>query len=164
MRISLKQLAGNLDIIASSFFLLITVGVVIANVAFRYLLNGGFYWAEEISTTAFIWSVFIGSAAAYRCRMHIGIELFAKFCSPRIANISRIFIDLFMCIINGYIVKYSIVFCMGNSLKKTPVLDIPAIYVNLALTVSFSLITLYSLYFLWQDIALLLQKRSNNIE
>ena len=40
---------------------------------------------------------------------------------------------------------------LPNKLKRTPVLDIPAFYVNLALTVGFTLMTTYALFFLYRD-------------
>ncbi|PIE62794.1 MAG: C4-dicarboxylate ABC transporter permease, partial [Desulfobacterales bacterium] len=68
------KILNNLDLVVSGFFLSVTVLVVIFNVALRYIFRDGLFWAEEVSTTAFIWSVFIGSAAAYRHKMHIGID------------------------------------------------------------------------------------------
>ena len=57
-----------------------------------------------------------------------------------------------MVAINGYIVYLSFFFLTANKLKRTPVLDIPAFYVNLALTVGFSLMVIYALVFLYQDL------------
>ena len=151
MSISLKKILFNLDLILSSFFLCITVGVVIVNVTLRYLFHGGIYWAEEVSTTSFIWSVFIGSAAAYRYKMHIGIDFISRLGPAVFRAVIPLLIDCLMCAINGYFVYLSILFMQANSLKRTPVLDIPALYVNLALTVGFSLMTLYALIFLFKD-------------
>lgn len=147
-----KQLLGNLDLIFSGFFLCVTVMVVIVNVALRYLFHSGIYWAEEVATTSFIWSVFIGSAAAYRYKMHIGIDLVSKFGPAAWRSIIAVVIDMMMLVINGYIVYLSIFFLNVNKLKRTPVLDIPAFYVNLALTVGFSLMVLYALWFLYRDL------------
>jgi TRAP-type C4-dicarboxylate transport system permease small subunit len=156
MSIKLKQLVGNLDIVMSGFFLCITVSVVIVNVCLRYLFHGGFFWAEEVSTTSFIWCVFIGAAAAYRYKMHIGIDLISKFGPQAWRNSIAVVIDFLMLVINGYIVYLSILFIQANKLKRTPVLDIPAFYVNLALTAGFSLLALYALIFLYRDIRKLL--------
>lgn len=156
MTTKLKQLVSNLDIVVSGFFLCITVSVVIVNVGLRYLANGGLFWAEEVATTSFIWCVFIGAAAAYRYQMHIGIDFISKFGpQPWKASIAVV-IDLLMLVINGYIVYLSVLFIQANKLKRTPVLDIPAYNVNLALTVGFSLLALYALIFLFRDIRKLL--------
>ena len=147
-----KFLFKNVDLFVSGFFLCITVAVVIVNVALRYLFQSGLFWAEEVSTTAFIWSVFVGSAAAYRYKMHIGIDMISQIGPQLWRNFIAVVIDLLMFIINGYIVYLSVLFIQANKLKRTPVLDIPAIYVNLALTVGFSLMAIYALGFLYSDL------------
>lgn len=151
-----SQLLTNVDLVLSAAFLSVTVLVVIVNVALRYLFQGGIFWAEEVATTSFIWSVFIGSAAAYRYKMHIGIDFVSKFGPARWRSFVAVIIDALMVAINGYIVYLSILFIQANSLKRTPVLDIPAFYVNLALSVGFGLMTLYALVFLIQDLRKLL--------
>lgn len=147
-----KTLLSNFDLVLASFFLCITVLVVIVNVALRYLFHGGLFWAEEVATSSFIWSVFVGAAAAYRYKMHIGIDIVTKFGPPPWRDFIAVIIDCLMLVINGYIVYLSIFFILANKLKRTPVLDIPALYVNLALTVGFTLMTVYALFFLYRDI------------
>lgn len=156
-----KQLFCNFDLILSGFFLCITVLVVIVNVALRYLFHGGIFWAEEVATTSFIWSVFVGSAAAYRYKMHIGIDFVSRFGPAPFRALVVVIIDSLMLVINGYIVYLSILFIRSNSLKRTPVLDIPALYVNLALTVGFSLMAMYALRFLHRDIRKLFGLQNN---
>lgn len=159
-----KFIFKNFDLLLSGFFLCITVGVVIVNVGLRYLFQGGLFWAEEVATTAFIWSVFVGSAAAYRYKMHIGIDMISKV-GPRIwRRFIAVVIDIMMFIINGYIVYLSVFYIQANKLKRTPVLDIPAIYVNLALTVGFSLMAVYALAFLYQDLGKLFGKQAEEGE
>lgn len=148
----LKQFLRNFEIIVSGFFLCITVLVVIVNVALRYLPQGGLFWAEEVATTSFIWSVFIGAAAAYKHKAHIGIDIITNLGPPIWRKMVAILIDLMMVAINGYIVYLSFLFSQSNSLKRTPVLDIPAIYVNLALSTGFALMTFHALCFLYKDI------------
>ncbi len=147
-----KTLISNFDLVLASFFLCITVLVVIVNVALRYLFHGGLFWAEEVATSSFIWSVFVGAAAAYRYKMHIGIDIVTKIGPQPWQAFIAVMIDCLMLVINGYIVYLSIFFIQSNKLKRTPVLDIPALYVNLALTVGFTLMTVYALGSLYRDI------------
>jgi len=156
MSTTFKSIIGNIDLIISGLFLCITVLVVIVNVGLRYLFNGGLFWAEEVATTSFIWSVFIGSAAAYRYKMHIGIDLISRFGPMRWRAFIAVVIDVLMLAINGYIVYLSTLFMQANKLKRTPVLDIPALYVNLALSTGFGLMSIYALYFLYRDFSKLI--------
>ncbi len=154
-----KKLLASLDLVISSLFLCITIGVVIVNVGLRYLFDSGLFWAEEVATTSFIWCVFIGSAAAYRYKMHIGIDFLSRFGPAAWQAFIAAIIDSLMIVINGYIVYLSVLFIDANSLKKTPVLDIPALYVNLALSIGFGLITLYATGFLYKDLCRLLHPK-----
>ncbi len=165
MRKSIKDILQNLELILSGFFLSVTVLVVILNVILRYGFQSGLFWVEEVATTSFIWSVFIGAAAAYKNKMHIGIDLITKLFPERIRELISIFINLLMVIINGYIFYLSTLFIKANSLKRTPVLDVPALYVNLAISVGFGLITFYAVIFLTREARLLLGglKKSNSI-
>ncbi len=88
--------------------------------------------------------------------MHIGIDFITKIGPRSWRGFLAVIIDLLMLAINGYIVYLSIFFIFANKLKRTPVLDLPALYVNLALTTGFTLMTAYALFFLCRDIFRLL--------
>jgi hypothetical protein len=75
MRKIVKLVLGNFEVALSATFLTVTVLVVIINVILRYGFKSGLFWVEEVATVSFIWSVFVGAAAAYRHTMHIGIDL-----------------------------------------------------------------------------------------
>ena len=152
MQKNMKKILQNFEVIISGVFLMITVSVVIINVILRYLFQGGLYWVEEVATTCFIWSVFIGAAAAYKYKMHIGIDIVTKLFKEKIREVISIIINFLMVIINGYILYLSILFIQSNSLKRTPVLDMPAMYVNMAITAGFGLITVHALQFLLKEI------------
>ena len=155
MKISGKWILSHTEVVVSGVFLMITILVVILNVLLRYLFSGGLFWVEEVATASFIWSIFIGSAAAYRHNLHIGIDLITKLFNERVKEILSVVINSLMVIINGYICYLSILMIQANKLKRTPVLDVPSIYVNLAITVGFFLITVHAVRFLVKDIAYL---------
>lgn len=151
MKQLLKSIPKDGEVILSACFLTITVAVVVLNVILRYLFQSGLFWVEEVATTCFIWSVFIGAAAAYRHKMHIGIDLITKLFPQKTRDIISIVISVLMVLINGYITYLSTLFIQQNRLKRTPVLDIPALYVNLAITVGFSLITIHAIAFVIRE-------------
>jgi len=157
----IKKSLKNIELILSGFFLSVTVIVVITNVILRYLFKGGLFWVEEVATTSFIWSVFIGAAAAYKYKMHIGIDLITALFPERIREMVSIVINLLMVLINGYIFYLSTLFIRANSLKRTPVLDIPAMYVNLAISIGFGLMTFHALQFLYLETRLFFGSSTN---
>ena len=150
----MKKILQHFEVVLSGFFLSITVFVVILNVILRYLFRGGLFWVEEVATTSFIWSVFIGAAATYKYKMHIGIDLITKLFPERIRELTSIVINLIMVLINGYIFYLSTLFIRANSLKRTPVLDVSAVYVNLAISVGFGLMTIHAFQFLVKEAGL----------
>ncbi|MBB6479787.1 TRAP transporter small permease [Spirochaeta isovalerica] len=160
----LKKFTQNFEVVFSGFFLLITVSVVIVNVILRYLFHSGLFWVEEVATTAFIWSVFVGAAAAYKYKMHIGIDIITKLFPEKVREIISIIINFMMIIINSYICYLSTLFIQANKLKRTPVLDIPALYVNLAITVGFGLMTIHAIRFLVIEIRLFTNRESQKEE
>jgi len=156
MRKALTKLLFNAEEIVSAAFLSVTVSVVIINVVLRYGFRSGLFWVEEVATTAFIWSIFVGAAAVYKRKMHIGIDLITRLFPESVRRIIVVVIDLMMITINSYVCYLSVLIIQSNRLKTTPVLNIPALYVNMAITVGFGLITLHALYFLYSDLKLIL--------
>lgn len=144
----MKKYIKNLEEIVSSFFIIITVVLVILNVILRYGFNKGIYWTEEVTTISFVWSVFIGASACYRKNLHIGIDMIKNMFSKKIQNVINQIVNILLLIINGYITYLSIIFIRGASAKKTPVLGIPSIYMNASLLVGFGLMTIHTLFFI----------------
>lgn len=51
------------------------VVVVSAQVVMRYVFNGSFDWADEVSRLAFVWAIFLAIPLGIRDSSHVGIEL-----------------------------------------------------------------------------------------
>ena len=54
------------------------VCVVSAQVVMRYIFNGSFDWADEVSRIAFVWTIFLAIPLGIRDGTHVGIELLVK--------------------------------------------------------------------------------------
>lgn len=157
MKKIVTRLLYNTEEIVSAAFLSVTVSVVILNVILRYGFRSGLFWVEEVATTSFIWSVFVGAAAVYKHKMHIGIDLITQLLPESARRIIVVLVDLMMLVINGYVAYLSVLMIQSNRLKTTPVLNIPAGYINMAITVGFGLMAIHALHFLYQDIRLIKQ-------
>lgn len=131
--------------ILASIFLIITTALVITNVFLRYFLNAGLYWSEEMATSCFVWSVFLGSAAAYKQGAHLGVDIVVNRL-PKIAhNIVKTFADIILVIVNVYLLYLSVVFVSNSYIKPTAVLGVSSAWVSSALIVCFGLCTIYSI-------------------
>lgn len=64
----------NIAEIGASVFMVLMFLSTFTNVVFRYVFNSPIIWAEELSRYAFIWLVFVGSAACSKRKRHIAID------------------------------------------------------------------------------------------
>lgn len=76
------------------------------------------------------------------------VQMFSK----KGRNIFAIFLDIFLVVVNFVILYLCVIFIMNSQEKPTPVLGISSNYLNMALLISFFLITVHSVIFLFQDI------------
>lgn len=135
----------ELDEYIAGFFLILTVIVVISNIAMRYFFNSPIRSAEEIATICFIWSVFIGGASCYRQKMHMGIDILTQVLKNKVKFYIELIISLIVMIINATFTYLSFTFTLAARMKPTAVLGISSIYVNFSLAMGFFLIFFYSL-------------------
>ena len=147
-----KFFIKNFEEFVSGFFIVITVLVVILNVFLRYVFNMGIYWAEEVATISFVWSVFIGASATYKHRMNLGIDFLTKRGSQRTQTKVKFVVDMMLLMITGYIFYLSVIFTRVSSIKPTAVLGISSAYVNSALMFGFGLMIIQTIFFLIQDL------------
>jgi TRAP-type C4-dicarboxylate transport system permease small subunit len=146
-----RTLFSYAEEIISAFFISITVCMVIVNVFFRYVLNKGIFWSEEVATICFVWSVFIGAAACHKHKMHISIDLLTKLAPKSLKKTMRLLAHAIMIVLNSYIVYLSVVFVRASSIKPTAVLGISSSYVSSSLLAGFGLMALHSVAFFIEE-------------
>lgn len=54
------------------------VVVVSLQVVMRYVFNGSFDWADEVSRIAFVWTIFLAIPLGIRDGTHVGIDLLVR--------------------------------------------------------------------------------------
>jgi TRAP-type C4-dicarboxylate transport system permease small subunit len=152
MHKAVKKVLSNLELIIASAAIIVTTVLVMLNVFTRYFLKTGIYWSEEVATACFVWSVFIGAAAGYKHRVHVGVDMLVNLCPPKTKKTITIIVDLVLLLINGYITYIAVIYISLSYKKPTPVLGISTAYISSSILVSFALTTIYSIYFLVKDI------------
>lgn len=69
----------------------IMVVVVFAQVVMRYVFNGSFDWADEVSRIAFVWTIFLAIPLGMRDGTHVAIEMGVARLAPTLRRlVSRI--------------------------------------------------------------------------
>ena len=60
----MKKVLKNLDAYIAGAMMIVTIVLVVVNVITRKLFNYIIIWSEEVATSCFVYSVFIGAAAS----------------------------------------------------------------------------------------------------
>ncbi len=170
-KITPKLIFSNLDAIICGFTLTLCVILVNVNVIFRYFLNSPIRWTDEVVTSLFVWTVFMGSAYAHRRHAHLGVDIVVNLVHGRsrkviefIVGLLEIAILLLLTYISAQYVlnlifKRGIVFSVKDGvfawgkvkLTYTDTLRIPKWYTGVAVPLGFGLSFIYSIYFFLRD-------------
>mgnify|MGYP000206369329 FL=1 len=127
----------NTQVERSLFVLgVLMIGVVAAQVFFRYVLNHSLFWSEELARYILVWLTFLGATAAYRRGAHPRIDLFAARLGSRGARALRVGAHLVAMAFCGVLVIYGAQFAYFVRLQISPALQIPKWTVLLVLPFS----------------------------
>ncbi len=138
--------------------LIVTIILVIVNVFTRKLFNYMIVWSEEVATSCFVYSVFIGSAYAYRKHQHVGVDLLVEKLPAGTRAVVHTITNALLVVINGYITVLSAQFIQSSWIKRMPMTKAPSVVVNAALLVGFGLMTIYSAVFFVKDLTAMKHK------
>lgn len=142
----LKRFGKDFELYLGSVFLSATTIIVIMNVFTRYFLSFTFHWSEEIAVSAFVWTIFLGFASAYKSRELIGVELILKLLPQKGRNIVEFFTSLILTVLSGVMFYFSYKYVAGST-KITAALELSYKYIYASIVIAFALITIYSIYF-----------------
>jgi TRAP-type C4-dicarboxylate transport system permease small subunit len=145
MKKSVESVFRNLDTLGSCFALVVVILSVTYGVIMRYLFGVAPIWTSELSAIAFTWLVFLGASAAYKRKMHIGIDLLTKRLSGRAQWLVDLVVQLILLIFFGYMIVYGILFSIESYAQPTSIMRLPNTCFYLAVPVSFALMFLNQL-------------------
>jgi len=151
MKKTVKMILMNFEDILASLLFVCTLSLVVVNVITRYVLRTGIPWAEEFATGCFVWTVFIGSAACFKRRAHVGVDVVVKHL-PRVPqNIMKIVVDILMTFLCGYMFYISVLYIQRSWRKPTAILGISSATFSISLPIAFLDMTVWCLIFLAVD-------------
>ena len=166
-KITPKLILTNLDAIITATTLSICVVLVNANVIMRYFFNSPIRWAEEVVTSLFVWTVFIGSAYAYRKHSHLGVDILVNLMPPKmktvvkaVMSVVELLVLTMLTVISSQYV-YHLIFNRAGKLKivLTDMLRMPKWWTGIAVPIGFGLSVIYSVYFMVKAIRAYLAKK-----
>lgn len=164
-KVSLKLILQNLDAVITGTTLVACVVIVNLNVLMRYIFKSPLQWSEEIVTSLFVWTVFIGSAYAYRKHAHLGVDIVVNLLPERprqillfIVSILELLILVMLTIICSQY-AYNLLFVRGVwKPAVTDILRVPKFFTGVAVPIGFGLSTIYSIYFFLTERVHLIKK------
>ena len=156
----MKKVLKNLDAYIAGAMMIVTIVLVVVNVITRKLFNYIIIWSEEVATSCFVYSVFIGAAYAFSTREHMSLTLIrdkftGKAHTALLAGARRavhLITSALLVVINGYITMLSVQFIQSSWIKRMPITKLPSSAVNTALVIGFGLMTIYSLVIFIKDL------------
>ena len=139
----MKDFLKKFELYLGSIFISVTICVVIMNVFTRYVLKFTYFWAEEVAVGCFVWTIFLGTAAAYRQKALIGVEALVVLLPKKIRKIVEAFTYLLLTCLSGLMFWFSYGY-VSHSSKITAALEISYAYINTSIILAFGLMTIYS--------------------
>ncbi|RKT34949.1 TRAP-type C4-dicarboxylate transport system permease small subunit [Roseovarius halotolerans] len=147
----LLSLSSRLELVLANTSLAALVLVLAAQIFFRYVLQIGLSWSEEISRFLFVWFVYISASLAAHRGSHIRVTLFARFL-PVPDRYLFLLADAIWVVFNGFVVVAGLMLVQRT--LTYPVystsLFIPLAYIYLVIPLAHALMILRILERQWR--------------
>ena len=138
--------------IIAGIALIFAISLTTVNAFTRYFLHYTINGSDEYCIMAFAWMVFPGCAAAYRRKMHYGIDMLVNAMPKKVQIFVNLFAQFMVTVLTVVLTYLSWVLCQNVGSKIMTATRISYIYFDFAMVVGFGLMAIYSLIFLIQDI------------
>ena len=155
-----KHILKNLDAYVAGALFAVTMVLVIMNVFMRYIINYVFAWSEELATSCFVYTVFIGAAWCLRTRQHVGVDLLVDRLPPKAREVVHLLTDIIILVLNSYITYLAVLFMRSSKAKTMPIMKISVNYLYAALLIGFGLMAIYSLAHCVEDVVKMVRGKS----
>jgi tripartite ATP-independent transporter DctM subunit len=114
--------------VIAAVLLVVMIGMIIANVASRYLLSTPIIWADEIASMSFLWLAMIGAALAIDRNEHLRLTLFLQFIPEKarafISTLALLLVAVFLLIMLRPAFEYA----YEEGYVTSPALELPMTY------------------------------------
>ncbi|WP_434288827.1 TRAP transporter small permease [Celeribacter sp. SCSIO 80788] len=140
----LGMMLDHAELYVASVFFILMLAVVVFNVFLRFLFGQSILFTEEIAYLGFTWSTFAAVAWLYRTKALISVDIFFLLLPASLRRVLSVLMDITLILANLWFCRLAWVLASGGFLRKTPVLEIPYFWVNLAPLLAFGLMACYS--------------------
>ena len=137
-------LLKNFEEIIGCVGMCVIIAVISLNVFLRYFFSKSIPWAEEVAVIGFSCVIFIGSAAAFKRHMHVGIDFLVGLLPPRARAAVSMATSIFVLAFNAYITYLGWIYTCESWDKPTSILFIPYSFVVVPICIGFASMTVYA--------------------
>ncbi len=137
-------------VLAIIMVILLTI-VVLLQVIFRYILNIGLPWVDEISRYLNVWVAFLGASIGFKYGDHVGVAFLTKKLPEQAEKIYKIITNIFMFVFLCLAIYYSYNY-VASSRSVTPMMRLPFQFPKAALLVGLSFMGIHHLSIIFSDI------------
>jgi TRAP-type transport system small permease protein len=138
------------EMIVACMAFLLMLAVVVINVAARYLFATSLVYTEELAYLGFTWSVFMGMSYLYRQRALIAVDFVYDVLPAAWQRTVTLTTMVGLIGANGYFTWLAWILTSGGWIRRSPYLEIPYFFINLAAVIAFAVMTGASVYFLYR--------------
>ena len=131
--------------------LVAVVFICLMQVIARYVFSASFSWAEEISVTLVLWSVWIGASLAVKSNIHLRLSLLDKKVSPHTRIILHILLKFIIILFVVIIFYASRIVIQVNENITLMSLSITVNVMYWSVPFGCFLMTFYCLWSIWDD-------------
>ena len=151
-KIGLKDVIVNIPEIIAGIAIIVAVGATGINVFTRYVMRFTYFWYADITVLAFFWLTFMSCAAAYRRRMHYGIDVIYLKLNDKGKVVFTVFYR-FLILVIMILVFYCVYLLVAKLRGKwLPTMHWSYIYCYIPMIAAFFHMVCYTVKFLIEDI------------
>ena len=123
-----------------------------AQVVFRYGLDTGVSWLEEMCRFLFCWTSLLGSCCCLRQKRHVAMTLFIQITPGWVRKPIIISSQVLGCILFVVMVKYGLILVDIASTQTSPALELDMGYVYSVVPISGAIMLFFALMSILRDI------------
>lgn len=142
----------RLDEVLASVALFAIFLVAISNIFMRYLFNTPLAWTEEVLQLLMVWATFLGASALVRRNEHVLIGMLSENLPTSLARWNDRLFNVGMVLIAAIVLGYwGLQLLPYSNFRSTPMLQIPYMWIHVAIPVSAVIMAYHCLVRLARD-------------
>ncbi|MDX6748678.1 TRAP transporter small permease [Geminicoccaceae bacterium 1502E] len=136
---ALDDAVGRLEDIFIAVTMAVLMGLLFANVVFRYVFGSPITWTEEVVVAIFSWMVFVGASAAFRAHLHLRIDLVVRLLQGVVRKVVAALAAAVLVAVIGVVGWFGAAYAQFVAGNLTPMLGFSPAWIYAAVPVGMAL-------------------------